>query len=201
MDYDFQSSLLIIFVYVVPVVNACLCNIADSTRPCLENPPATAQNSAVNICVYTDSTDVVINQIKTMTLSQAGISFAAVTDGAGTSISSISGMGTQREYVITRLVSVFYSDTDTNPSVDVNGEAVLGFSNTQRKLVNLRGADNDHRVAQADETTTGEGTFELSMDLAPVDEEAESGAGLIEKTSTVVGGIVIGLMLVSDMTM
>ena len=130
-------------------VSACECDA--STRECKDSPSALSQNSPVTLCVFTNSTEVVIGDIKSMKLSQGSLAYDAITNSNPlNSFTSKSEMGTQREVVSTRLISAFFLDPTT--AVTVSGTAIMEFVGVGRKLVKFvsRALEEDDIGAEAD---------------------------------------------------
>jgi hypothetical protein len=167
-------------------VDACECDAG--TRVCDATPTAKTQNSPVNVCITTTSTDVVIDSVKSLSLNQAtsGITLNAITDGTANSITSTSAMGTKSEVVSTRLVSAFFSDPTT---VTVSGVAVMKFANVGRKLVSLRGGK---RSLQEE---GGESSFNVDVVLsAGQNDESASAASMYFMSSVLSMALAMGVV-------
>ena len=140
------------------IVYSCECN--PNTKQCDETITQKTQNSALNICVITGSPDVVIGDIKSMLLSQGAIQMNAIDNYETNSITSKSGGGTQREVVITRLVSVFF--TEPSP-VTVSGTALLAFAQSNRKLVHVNQGIRQAQTVEAEDQLLG--SFSLQVQV------------------------------------
>ena len=172
-------------------VFACECDAR--TRECKDPPSALSQNSPVTLCVSTNSTEVVIGDIKSLELSQGSLAYNAITNSTPLdSFTSKSEMGTQREVVSTRLVSAFFLDPTT--AVTVSGTAIMEFVGVGRKLVNFvsRALEEDDAEAEA---YAAESKFAVQVllnddaaesSVAPMDKFAASAAWAVFVTSLLI---------------
>lgn len=172
-------------------VSACECDA--STRECKDSPSALGQNSPVTLCVFTNSTEVVIGDIKSLKLSQGSLAYDAITNSNPlNSFTSKSEMGTQREVVSTRLISAFFLDPTT--AVTVSGTAIMEFVGVGRKLVKFvsRALEEDDIGAAADAAKSKFAVQVLLNDdaaessVAPMDQFAASAAWAVFVTSLLI---------------
>ena len=106
-------------------VQGCLCDAG--TRQCITDESSDAfkvkSNSAFAICAYTDSQNVVIKSIRSLSITKGDIGYDVVDSlGVATNslFTSLSNMGSNREVVVTRMLSFFYGDEDINGTSKVS---------------------------------------------------------------------------------
>ena len=157
-------------------VEGCLCDAA--TRECVDSNSDASKvksNSAFAICAYTDSENVVIKSIRSLSITKGDIGFTVVDDsGAATNalFTSLSNMGTNREVVVTRMLSIFYGDEDIDGTsqVQVAGKALLEFaSGRMRQLVSFNEVDV-RSLQEAEGAGESAFDFDVQLDSAEIDE-------------------------------
>ena len=155
-------------------VKGCLCDAG--TRSCIEQTSdafKVQSNSAFAICAYTESENVVIRSIRSLSITKGDIGYTVVDDsGVATDslFTSLSDMGSKREVVVTRMLSIFYGDAEGTSQVKVAGKALLEFaSGRMRQLVSLN--DFDVRSLQeAEDAGESAFDFDVQLDSAEIDE-------------------------------
>ena len=123
-------------------MNTCECD--DATKVCIDEAliqPKT-QNSAINICIFTDSTnDVILDSIKNMKIEDTSnnIAYTPIVENVPNALTVVSDTETKNVMVNARLISAFFSELDGgSATLDITGTAVLKFGNV-RRLVSIRG--------------------------------------------------------------
>ena len=158
-------------------VQGCLCDAA--TRDCVVDPNSDAfkvkSNSAFAICAYTDSENVVIKSIRSLSITKGDIGYTVVDDSGDATnalFTSLSNMGSNREVVVTRMLSIFYGDEDINgtSNVQVAGKALLEFaSGRMRQLVSFNEVDV-RSLQEAEGAGESAFDFDVQLDSAEIDE-------------------------------
>ena len=136
-----------------PIVDSCVC--AQATGDCIASTPV-PQNSDITFCISTDVADVGIDAVKSLTMTQNGVQYNAITDSVENSITQSFSMGDKKKVVTTRIPSVFYENVSP---LAVSGKTIMKLGN-RRKLFNLR--LNVHRSLQENDV---EGDFSLDLEL------------------------------------
>ena len=136
-----------------PIVDSCVC--AQATGDCIASTPV-PQNSDITFCISTDVADVGIDAVKSLTMTQNGVQYNAITDSVENSITQSFSMGGKKKVVTTRIPSVFYENVSP---LAVSGKTIMKLGN-RRKLFNLR--HNVHRSLQENDV---EGDFSLDLEL------------------------------------
>ena len=147
-------------------MNTCICT--PSNKECNNDPPTySLSNAALSICFETPDSKLSIANVKSLVLEQGLYKVFAVNNYEYNSITFPSSMTTNKEFVTTRLTSVFFFD-DSLP-VTISGVAILGFAdNGRRKLVQMRsGINSSYRSLQAEEES--EGAFEIEVNVSSDD--------------------------------
>ena len=112
-----------------------------ATKLKIDDPSVKYQNSLVTVCIESKFDDVIVSSIKELTLTQSssGLSFKAIDDSETNSITKVSGTGTKKTAVTTRLVGAFFTDLgDVQSDISIEGIAVLKFGSSRaRKLVRI----------------------------------------------------------------
>eukprot|EP00816_Leptocylindrus_hargravesii_P007141 CAMPEP_0196824848 /NCGR_PEP_ID=MMETSP1362-20130617/92715_1 /TAXON_ID=163516 /ORGANISM="Leptocylindrus danicus, Strain CCMP1856" /LENGTH=834 /DNA_ID=CAMNT_0042205199 /DNA_START=1261 /DNA_END=3765 /DNA_ORIENTATION=- len=158
-------------------LKGCLCDAA--TRDCVVDPNSDAfkvkSNSAFAICAYTDSENVVIKSIRSLSITKGDIGFTVVDDSGDATnalFTSLSNMGSNREVVVTRMLSIFYGDEDIDGTskVQVAGKALLEFaSGRMRQLVSFNEVDV-RSLQEAEGAGESAFDFDVQLDSAEIDE-------------------------------
>ena len=151
------------------------CDAATKVR--IENPVTKTQNSLVTVCIESTFDDIIIGDIKELTLTQStsGLTSIAIANSNANSITEVSNIGTKKAAVSTRLVGAFFTDLadDTESTIDIAGIAVLMFGSGARRLVRIgNGANRQGDIAAADRVLEEEtvddplGEFAVSMGIS-----------------------------------
>ena len=152
------------------------CDAATKVR--IENPVTKTQNSLVTVCIESTFDDIIIGDIKELTLTQStsGLTSIAIANSNANSITEVSNIGTKKAAVSTRLVGAFFTDLadDTESTIDIAGIAVLMFGSGARRLVRIgNGANRQGDTAAAadrvlEEETVDDplGEFAVSMGIS-----------------------------------
>ena len=151
------------------------CDAATKVR--IENPVTKTQNSLVTVCIESTFDDIIIGDIKELTLTQStsGLTSIAIANSNANSITEVSNIGTKKAAVSTRLVGAFFTDLadDTESTIDIAGIAVLMFGSGARRLVRIgNGAHRQGDTAAADRVLEEEtvddplGEFAVSMGIS-----------------------------------
>jgi len=155
-------------------LEGCLCDAA--TRDCVEpNSDASKvkSNSAFAICAYTDSENVVIKSIRSLSITKGDIGYTVVDDSGDATnalFTSLSNMGSNREVVVTRMLSIFYGDAEVTSQVKVAGKALLEFaSGRMRQLVSFNEVDV-RSLQEAEGAGESAFDFDVQLDSAEIDE-------------------------------
>ena len=155
-------------------VQGCLCDAG--TRDCIDQSSGNfnvKSNSAFAICAYTESENVVIDSIRSLSITKGSIGYDVVNAaGAATNplFTSLSNMGSNREVVVTRMLSIFYGDEGGTSQVQVAGKALLEFaSGRMRQLVSLDEVDV-RSLQEAGEAGESAFDFDVQLDSAEIDE-------------------------------
>lgn len=120
----------------------------------------------LNICIETDDVGVVVDTIRSLTLSKNGHEIPAISNGSPDSVTFVIGKGTAVALVVTRLGSDFFESAGP---VTVSGDAVVKFDG-RRQLAD----DTDLSSAGNDESATAfsdynrESAFELEIGVEPI---------------------------------
>ena len=156
-------------------VQGCLCNAG--TRQCITDESSDAfkvkSNSAFAICAYTESENVVIKGIRSLSVTKGNIGYDVVNssgDATNELFTSLSDMGSKREVVVTRMLSIFYGDAGGTSQVKVAGKALLEFAKGRmRQLVSLNDVDV-RSLQEAEEAGESAFDFDVQLDSAEIDE-------------------------------
>lgn len=151
------------------------CDAATKVR--IENPSTKTQNSLVTVCIESTFDDIIIGDIKELTLTQStsGLTSVAIANSNSNSITEVSNIGTKKAAVSTRLVGAFFTDLadGTESTIDIAGIAVLMFGSGGRRLVRIgNGANRQSDTAAADRVLEEEtvddplGEFAVSMGIS-----------------------------------
>jgi len=160
-------------------LTACEC---DEDGNCIDSSSSVAktQNSMINVCVETpQNNDVIIEDIKDMSIFTPALVYKAITDYKPNDITLTKKVGGGKKNIVTtRLVGAFFTDlVDGIPSsLSIDGTAVMKFAAPStgepavRKLVKVRSeVSNEMKQRNSDrnldESVSGDGlaTFELEM--------------------------------------
>ena len=184
-------------------MQGCLCDAG--TRQCITDESSDAfkvkSNSAFAICAYTDSQNVVIKGIRSLSITKGNIRYDVVNssgDATDSLITSLSGMGSKREVVVTRMLSIFYGDEDIDGTskVSVAGKALLEFAaGRMRQLVSLNEIDV-RSLQEAEDAGESAFDFDVQLDSAEIDE-----AGTAAKISGYAMHVVLMALGMSMMVM
>ena len=140
---------------------ACHCEYSSQECYAQGSSPALSQNSLLDVCLEVDETeDVVISSIWQYSLKQASLELSMITDGNSNSLTSLSGLESNKVMISSALMSVFFIDD----SVDVvaSGVAILKFQNTNRRELSLVQVG---RRMQENSSLDGQGAFTVEVDL------------------------------------
>ena len=155
-------------------VKGCLCDAG--TRLCIEQTSDASNvksNSAFAICAYTESENVVIRSIRSLSITKGDIGYAVVDDSGDATnplFTSLSNMGSNREVVVTRMLSIFYGDAGGTSQVKVAGKALLEFAKGRmRQLVSLNDVDV-RSLQEAEDAGESAFDFDVQLDSAEIDE-------------------------------
>jgi len=159
---------------ITAVLNACDCPAAAASKEdCFDTPVEYDQNDILSVCVYDPTDNAFVTSFKGVTLSNGQISAQVIdSDGKPTSLASMNILNEGMAMVNTRIVSVFFDDSDgvSPATVTISGSAVIGFSTTgTRKLatVGMRGGKNMRKLQDNSEAAVGgESTFDVEVVLS-----------------------------------
>ena len=181
------------------------CDAATKVR--IENPVTKTQNSLVTVCIESTFDDIIIGDIKELTVTQStsGLTSIAIANSNANSITEVSNIGTKKAAVSTRLVGAFFTDLadDTESTIDIAGIAVLMFGSGARRLVRIgNGANRQGDTAAADRVLEEEtvddplGEFAVSMGISTKnDDEAASAATKAKKVVASLFSAAIGVLV------
>ena len=177
-------------------VEAYECDAA--TKEKIEIPAVKSQNSFVTICIESTFDDIIVGSIKELTLTQSssGLVSKVIDDSDANSITTVSGAGTNKTAVTTRLVSAFFSDleTDVQSKIEIAGIAVLKFGSGERKLVRI--GNSGDRALQGNDDGDSLGDFAASVDIKNDNDDSMSAATQAKRFLTTLFSAVIGWALV-----
>jgi len=124
-------------------LDICVCDPAK--RSCYDSDHTISQNSMFMLCVSVNPDFAVISSISSLVIGQNGLAHTAIENSVPTSsITSMSSMGTHSEAVVTRILSIFF-DNSESPTVGVSMIVLLRFaSSSTRQLVSV-GTGNEMR--------------------------------------------------------
>lgn len=150
-------------------VSACQCILAD--KVCIEGEiPALSQNSLLDICVYPETSDIVIRSVLNFALQQGDLAVTFVSPDSINALTTVSDVNQKTVSISTVLISAFF----LNPvAITAAGTVVLTFADTggARQLSNIGSSTSNERQLQ-DEIADGTGAFALVVTLARADEVA-----------------------------
>ena len=117
---------------------------------------------------------VVLDDVKSLTLTQGAVTVAAITNKVSNSLTNVSGKDSKNGLVKTRLISAFFTDS-SGSDLTVSGAVVIMFSNARgRQLLNV--ASEHVRRVQNNEDVAGEGSFDFNVELNAVEEAPSVGS-------------------------
>ena len=194
---SFVSYYFIIFYVPCHHLPVTACECYDTTKACIEEAdiqPKT-QNSAINICIYTDSNnDVVVESIKDMKIEDTSnsIAYAPITANAANAISTVSGEETKRVMVTTRLIGAFFSGLEGgSATLDITGTAVLKFESGIRRLVNIRGGakneETNSDLADVRKLQAGAGEAKFGASLVILNSSTSGGSSMMKAVAMMLG--------------
>jgi hypothetical protein len=153
-----------------------------ATKVKIDGTPVKSQNSLVTICIESKFDDIVVGGIKELTLTQSssGLTFKAIDDSETNSITEVSGTGTKKAAVSTRLVGAFFTDLgDDQSEISIEGIAVLGFGYSRRlvRIGNIPGANQQavERIVE-EEKDPLQGEFAVNLAISAKIEDTVSAA-------------------------
>ena len=155
-------------------VDACQCNDSQVCEKSTLN-----QNSQLDICIKLDENakGVVLDDVKSLTLTQGAVTVAAITNKVSNSLTNVSGKDSKNGLVKTRLISAFFT-ASSGSELTVSGTVVIKFSNASgRQLMNV--ASEQVRRVQNNEDVAGEGSFDFNVELNAVDEAPSVGSSSV----------------------
>ena len=157
-------------------VNACEC---DTNKVCIPEGDIQdkTQNSAINICISTDASEVDIANIKELKIedesSSSGISYLAVDEYAPNALTEVIDPGSKNVMVSTRLVSAFFSELNGGTAeLKVTGTALMEFASGSRRLISFRGSkDKSNKDVTAvrgleEDDVAGLGEYEMVIGIS-----------------------------------
>jgi hypothetical protein len=167
------------------IVDAYECDAGTHLR--IDNPPAISQNSLVTICIESTFDDIIVGDIKDLTLSQSssGVTIEAIKNSeAKNSFTAVSSIGTKKAVVSTLLISAFFLDPST---IVISGVVTLEFGSGMRRLVRIgssakKATDRFLEVEEQNEL----GEFALSLDISDGYHGDAESAAFQTKTSFVI---------------
>lgn len=160
-------------------VTACMCTSADNL--CIANPLLT-QNEALRVCLSVTEEDVVLRDVRRLTLTQDILAVDMIREDNNvvvqSSTVSVVGEGSNSVQVSTQVPSVFFLNTGAGSDLlVVDGMVVVGFSNNNnsaRQLLQIgnpqslrmnSAGENGERELQV-EDADGLGTFRVNVKLS-----------------------------------
>lgn len=165
-------------------VNACECDAA--TRICDTTPVPKTQNSDVTICLYIESEEFFIGDIKTMIMTQieSGLALNIISNFTTNPFTTKSVTSSKQEVVSSRMISAFF---DSPSTVTVSGTVIMGFAQSTRKLV---GFETKARVLE--KNMIRKSTFALDMEL---DNDISNNAVTIHNLNVDVVMIIVSMVM------
>ena len=193
---SFVSYYFIIFYVPCHHLPVTACECYDTTKACIEEAdiqPKT-QNSAINVCIYTDSNnDVVVESIKDMKIEDTSnnIAYTPIVENVPNALTVVSDTETKNVMVNARLISAFFSELDGgSATLDITGTAVLKFGNV-RRLVSIRGGyknkESSDLAGVRKLQNTGEGDY--GMSFKAVSTSSTSGGSSMMKAVAMLLGV------------
>lgn len=124
-------------------LDICVCD--PENRSCYDSDHTISQNSMFMLCVSVDPDFAVISSISSLVIGKNGVAYTAIADSAPTSsITSMSSMGTHSEAVVTRILSIFFNNSESS-TVGVSMIVLLRFASSSTRQLVSTGTANEMR--------------------------------------------------------